>query len=150
MCGETTARVPQARQTVFFMWLPSASTGSASGTGRSNSNGALPRPRRNGRGTPAITRYTGSSAGRTMGRSVVQEGIGEMREAGLRFGVVGQHRFAGEVARGGDQRPAEVVQQQIVQRRVGQQAADFRQAGGDVFGQRRIGTLGQQHDGAFG
>ena len=64
----------------------------------------------------------------------MQEGVGEMSEAGLRVVVVGQHRLAGEVARGGDQRPAEIGEQQVVQWRVGQEAADFREAGGDVLG----------------
>ncbi len=82
------------------------------------------------------------------GTVVVQERIGEMAQAALRFMLVGQHRLAGEVARGRHQRSAEVVQQQGMQRRVGQQTADLCETGRDQRRQSRIAAFGQQHDGA--
>ncbi len=69
MCGETTARVSQASATVFFKWPPTASSGCGTRNGNSISSGATPRPRRSGRAAPAMTRNTGSSAGRATGRS---------------------------------------------------------------------------------
>ena len=81
MCGETTMRRPQASATVSLRWPPTASTGSGSSTGRSSSSGAMPRPRRIGRG-PARRDAHHRVVGRPHDRPVVvQERVGDRARA---------------------------------------------------------------------
>ncbi len=64
---------------------------------------------------------------------MVQEAVRDMREPLFDLAVIGQHRFAADVGRGGHQRPAELVQQQVMQRAVGQHHAELVQARRDPF-----------------
>ncbi len=77
---------------------------------------------------------------------VVQESIGNGIEAMRRLVVPGEHRFAADIAGRCDQRGAEGLEQQLVQRAVGQEGADFRQRGRDVVGERAARPLGNEDD----
>ena len=56
------------------------------------------------------------------GSIVMQKGVGNRSETYLRVSVIGQHRFAADIARCRDERPAECVQYKSVQRTVGEQS----------------------------
>ena len=63
-CGESTALLPRARQTVALCAAPTAriAVSRGAGTGSANASGTKPRARRTGTTWPHITRTTESSA----------------------------------------------------------------------------------------
>ena len=76
----------------------------------------------------------------------MQEGVRDAGEPGLGLGDVGEHGLAADVARGGDQRTGEAVEQQLVQRAVGQHDADLAQSGCDVGREARAGCGAHEDD----
>ena len=81
---------------------------------------------------------------------MMQEGVGHRAEAGGDALGIGEHRLAAAVRRGRDQGPAERLQQQVVQRRIGQHEPDLAEAGCDGGCKPACGFLLHEHDGAPG
>jgi hypothetical protein len=116
----------------------------------SRSSGAVPRPRRSGRGRPALARIDRVVRRADDGPVVVQEGIGDAGQAPFRLVIVGQHRLATEVARGHDQGRVEITQQQVMQWTVGQHHTELAQAWRQQGGQGTGIAAARQHDGPCG
>ena len=116
------------------------------GSGSASSSGAMPRPSRIGRARPAITRTTESSAGRTMGRSWCRNASATGARRSVRLACSREHGFATEVARSRDQRAAEVIEQQLMQRTVRQEHSHLAQPWRHVRRQPQRRRTGQQHD----
>ncbi len=74
-----------------------------------------------------VRRYTDDRVVHVTGdRAVVdQKQIGDPVKAGQRVMLVGADRLAGQIAAGGDHRKAEIAEQQVMQRRVGQHRAEI-------------------------
>ena len=150
MCGETTARRPQASATQFFRCAPTPSSGSRHVERQVDFERREPAAESQRRITPGdapADRIVGGTRDRPI---VVQEGIDHRRQPLLRHRFIGDHRLAAHVARGRDQRTAEAFEQQLVQRAVRQEHADFGQAGRDPGREPRAGIARHQHDRACG
>ena len=78
---------------------------------------------------------------------VVQAGVGHMAEPALDRCRRGQYGLSAQVRGGGDQGGAEIIQQQVMQRTVGQHNADFAQTGCDQRRQAAVRPGLRQHDG---
>ena len=149
-CGEMTTREPKPSASVTFIWPPSASTGSASGRGQHmlQRRTAAPQTQRPGFSgddphDPVIRRPQD-------GPVVVQERVGDRCEALLRLGLVGQNGLAADVARRRDQRSAERIGDQVVQRTVGQKRAEFRKPRGESRRQTAVRTERHKDDRVLG
>ena len=79
----------------------------------------------------------------------MKKSIGDGCEEFFGLGGFGQYRFACEVAGGGDQRPAEAVQEQFVQGTVGQQCAKFSKTRCKRMRQSAIAAERDKHDRSF-
>ena len=133
MCGPTQARSPRARQNVLLSSAPQPSTGRSAASGRATLAGACPRERRRmigvgteGRRDGAQNRVVGSHPDRAV---VEEEGIGDRAQPLARVIVEVGDRLVGDVARGHHQGGADVREQQMVKRRVGQHHAQVGGAG---------------------
>ena len=79
-----------------------------------------------------------------------QDGIGDIGEDMLRLVVVDQLRLVGEVAAGHHQKVVMVIEQQVMQRCVGEHGADAVLPRGDRWGERASGVWPEQDDGGCG
>ena len=71
------------------------------------------------------------------GPVVMHEGIGHAGQPRRDAGHLRQHRFAAQVRRGGNQRSAEIREQQMMQRRIGQHQPDLVEPGRNRRCQRK-------------
>ncbi len=138
MCGPRYAASPTPMQNVFFRWPPQASTGRAKGrrTGMRPRHVAAGAPKTTG--LPAMTRATESSQRDSISRSCTRKrsAMPPSRSRASPFAV--RDRLVREVAGGHDEGPSRVVEQEVVERRVGQQEADQRIAGRDLGRERSV------------
>ena len=128
MWCETQARRPRARQNVLLSSAPQASTWRPAGTGSASRLGTAPRERRSGSGRPPATRSTESSTRVWIGRSWLSDEVGDRRQPLERVVVLVGDRLVGDVAAGHHQRLADVGQQQVMQRAVGEHHAELGRA----------------------
>ena len=110
-------------------YAPTASVGTATRRGKLELErcGAASEPQRRARRS-AITRTTGSSAGRAIGRSWCRKPSATSASRASRLLGLGQHRLAAHIAGGRHERGAEIREQQMVQRAVGQHQPELAQA----------------------
>ena len=78
--------------------------------------------------------------------AVAEEGVGDRAEPAQRFGVAVGDRLLGDVARGQHQGLAQVGEQQVMERRVGQHHAEVGAAGRDRGGDRGAGPAPGDRD----
>ena len=135
MCGDTTARSPQARQWCSSCGRPRPAP-AAPARGSRSSSGAPSAPQPQRTRPPAMSGRPGHRrAARSAGRGA--ESPRRHAQAPLHGLAVGQHRLAADVGRGRHQRRPEIVQQHVVQRTVGQHHADLGQSRCDAAGTPR-------------
>ena len=80
---------------------------------------------------------------------VGQEEVGDAAEPGERLAVLHRHRLVRQVPRGHHQRPPRGLEQQVVERRVGEDQADERIAGRDLGGEAGGGPSPHEDDRAL-
>ena len=119
---------PAARQNVFFSCAPQASTGRAhrrarAAIGRGHVPARAAQQHRRARRPPGATE---SSQRVTIARSWVRKRSAMSRSLPSASRVLEDDRLVGEVARGHHQRPVDLGEQQVVERRVGEHQADQR------------------------
>ena len=139
MCGPSHASC-RAQQNVFLSSAPQASTGASRRRTRDRRAARIPRERRSTTGRPAMTRAMESSQRVTISRSCRTNRSATPPSRVTRLGVAVGDRLFREVARGHHQRARRTAEQQVVQRRVGQQDPDQRVARRDRLGQQRRGV----------
>ena len=146
MWWPTHARAPLATQNVLLSSAPHASSGRA-----------VPRQRQRAGHEPARAAQQQRAPARDgpqhrvvrarVDRAVVAEHeVGDAREPRERVLVLVRDRLVGDVAARHHQRLAGVGEQQVVQRRVGQQDAEVGAARRDRGGDRRVGAARREHD----
>ena len=126
MWCETQARAA-AREAERALELGAAREHVARGeaTGSASTLGTAPRERRSGSGRPRATRSTESSVRVSIGRSWSRNDVGDAGQPLERVVVLVRDRLVGDVAAGHHQRLADVGEQQVVQRAVGEHHAEL-------------------------
>ena len=126
MCGPSQASSPAARQNVFLRCAPQARTGRRSGPAQADGPGhvaARPAEDRGPAGDHARHRVVAA----VLDLAVVgQEEVGDASEPRERLRVLRRHRLVRQVPRGHHQRPPRGLEQEVVERRVGEDQADER------------------------
>ena len=147
MWWPTHARAPLATQNVLLSSAPHASSGRAVGHRQRQRVGHEPARAAQQQRAPARDRAQHRVVRARVDRAVVEEHeVGDAREPRERVVVLVRDRLVGDVAARHHQRLAGVGEQQVVQRRVGQQHAEVGRARRDRGGDRRVGPARREHD----
>ena len=142
LCGATWARAPRASVNVCLSSAPTASRGTGVATGRGIGSGSV----------AARPPHDRLAPGHHPGHRVVvagpdlavvgQECVGEAGQPADRVRVVGRQRLVGQVAGGEHERPADGLEEQVVERRVRQEDPEAAIPGGHGRRQRGVPSAG--------